>query len=70
MPEFGNIHSLGLYHGPDYKTETEEAKLQKVHKIKSVVTYVAKTLEPVRLSKTDSDQRFPDGLSNEVSYFR
>lgn len=68
MPEHGNINCLGLYLGPEFKTETGETKLQKCNEIKSALTYAARTLEPIRLSKTDSDQRFPDGLHDEVSY--
>lgn len=69
MPDHGNINSLGIYRGPEYKTEGEETKLQKLDKIKSVVTYVARTLEPIRLSRNNYDHRFPDGLKDEVSCF-
>lgn len=68
MPEHGNINSLGLYLGPEDRTESGEIKLQRCKKIKSVVNYAARTMETIRLSKTDVDQRFPDGLTDEVNY--
>lgn len=67
MPEHGNINSLGLYLGPEYKNENGEMKLRRCNKIKSAVMYAARTLEPIRLSKTDSEQRFSDEVGDEVS---
>lgn len=66
MPDHGNTNCLELYLGPEHKSDDEELKLKRCNKIKSVVKYAARTLEPIRLSKTDTDKRFPDGLDDEV----
>jgi cAMP and cAMP-inhibited cGMP 3',5'-cyclic phosphodiesterase 10 len=57
--------NLALLLGMDCKNENGEPKLQKIKSGVSVPSYVAKTLEPIRLSRGDIDPRFPDGIPNE-----
>ena len=62
-----NPENLALFLGIECKNENGEPKLQKIKSGVSVPYYVSKTLEPVRLSRGDSDPRFPDGIPNDVS---
>nr|XP_015833958.1 PREDICTED: probable 3',5'-cyclic phosphodiesterase pde-5 isoform X3 [Tribolium castaneum] len=61
----GDPESLALFLGIECKNENGEPKLQKIKSGVSVPLYVAKTLEPVRLSRGEADPRFPDGIPND-----
>lgn len=67
LAENGSAEALNLYIGHDLM-ENGEPRMQKVRSNShSVPTYVARTREAVRLSKSDSDPRFPDSFDNDVS---
>jgi cAMP and cAMP-inhibited cGMP 3',5'-cyclic phosphodiesterase 10 len=67
LSENGNPDGLGLYLGQDCLDENGEPKIQKVRSGLTVPIYVARTREPVRLSKGDVDARFPEGILQKVS---
>jgi hypothetical protein len=46
--------------------ETGEPVLEKIASGLSVPLYVARTREPLRLSRGDLDQRFPGGILSKV----
>lgn len=52
--------------GLEIKTETGEPKLFKIKSGVTMPTYVARTLEPVRLSRGEIDPRFPDSVWDGV----
>lgn len=60
-----NPEGLRLFLGLDTKSENGEAKSQRIQNGISLPTYVAKTMEAVRLSRGDTDARFPDGIFDE-----
>lgn len=67
LSENGNPDALNLYIGHDLM-DNGEPKMQKVRcDSHSIPTYVARTREPVRISKDDQDPRFPDSFSDAVS---
>jgi hypothetical protein len=66
----GESEGLGLYLGQDCLDENGEPQLQKVKSGLTVPNYVARTREPVRLSKGDVDARFPEGIMQKVGLFR
>lgn len=66
LPDQDNPESLGLFPGLEFKTDSGEPKLQRLRSGVSVPTYVARTHEPIRLSRGETDVRFPDGIYNEV----
>lgn len=51
------------------RVENGEPVVEKIGSGLTVPVYVARTREPLRLSKGDVDQRFPDGLLNKVRIF-
>lgn len=66
LTENGNPDALNLYIGHDLM-DNGEPKMQKIKcDIHSIPTYVARTREPIRLSKEDQDPRFPDSFVNGV----
>jgi hypothetical protein len=48
--------------------ENEQAVMKRMGSCPTVPVYVAKTREPLRLSRGDLDPRFPDRLPNKVKY--
>lgn len=66
LTDNGNPDALNLYIGHDLM-DNGEPKMQKIKcDIHSIPTYVARTREPIRLSKDDQDPRFPDSFVNAV----
>lgn len=59
---------LNLYLGEDENGEHHAHNVQKIRPGGSVPYYVAKTREPVKLSRGTVDSRFPDGIPNEVEF--
>ena len=49
-----------------FRMENGEAVMEKIPSGLSVPVYVARTREPLRLSRGDLEQRFPGGLLNKV----
>lgn len=67
LAENGNADALNLYIGHDLM-DNGEPRMQKVRSNShSVPTYVARTREPVRLSRGDSDPRFTNVFAEMVS---
>ncbi|XP_069675140.1 probable 3',5'-cyclic phosphodiesterase pde-5 isoform X3 [Periplaneta americana] len=62
LAERGDPEMLGLYLGQDGRKENGEAIVEKMTSGLTVPVYVARTREPLRLSKGSVDPRFPDGL--------
>lgn len=70
LAENGNADALNLYIGHDLM-DNGEPRMQKVKSNShSVPTYVARTREPVRLSRGDSDPRFVNVFAEMVSHCR
>lgn len=67
LAETGEPDVLSLYLGQDCVGENGEPKVQKVKTGLTVPSYVARTREPIRLSRGDVDARFPDGIGYKVS---
>lgn len=66
LAENGSPDALNLYIGHDLM-DNGEPRMQKVKcSGNTVPTYVARTRESVRLSKGDTDPRFPEGLQETV----
>lgn len=61
----GSPDVLSLYLGHETLAEDGEPQLHKVKSGLTVPTYVARTREPVRLSRGDIDARFPEGITNK-----
>lgn len=66
LAESGDPDVLSLYLGQDSATEGMEPKVQKLKTGLTVPTYVARTREPVRLSRGDVDSRFPEGVGRQM----
>lgn len=67
LAETGDPEILTLYIGQNC-CENGEPKMQKIKPgAVSVATYVARSREPIRISKGDVDPRFPDSIFNKVS---
>ncbi|GJQ77896.1 hypothetical protein Trydic_g16148 [Trypoxylus dichotomus] len=66
LPDRSSLDKLSLYLDPESRNEPEETTIiQKLKSSVSVPAYVARTLEPVHLSRNEADPRFPDVISNE-----
>lgn len=66
LAENGNPDALNLYIGHDLM-DNGEPKMQKIKcDSHSIPTYVARTREPVRISKDDQDPRFLGSFEDEV----
>ncbi|XP_059614609.1 probable 3',5'-cyclic phosphodiesterase pde-5 [Phlebotomus argentipes] len=65
LADSGSPDVLSLYLGHETLAEDGEPRLHKVKSGLTVPTYVARTREPVRLSKGDVDARFPEGITNK-----
>lgn len=62
LADNGNPDALNLYIGHDLM-DNGEPKMQKIKcDSHSIPTYVARTREPVRISKDDQDPRFPESF--------
>ena len=57
--------SLSLCVGNNIVDEKGEFKMVKVKSDSVIATYVAKTRDPIRLSRGDNDKRFPEELLNK-----
>ncbi|GFG29788.1 hypothetical protein Cfor_03292 [Coptotermes formosanus] len=70
LAERGDPELLSFYLGHDGRVENGGAMLEKTGSSLTVPVYVARTREPLRISKVDLGQRFPDGLlsKNEADY--
>lgn len=55
--------------GPDSQMENDKPQLYKLKTGVSIPCYVARTFEPVRISKGVQDPRFPDQIWDEVRGF-
>lgn len=67
LAESGNPDSLTLYFGNDLN-DNGEPRVQKIScNGLSVPTYVARTREAVRLTRSEPDARFPDAFADLVS---
>ena len=49
-----------------FRMENGEAVMEKIASGLSVPVYVARTREPLRISRGELDQRFPGGLLDKV----
>lgn len=70
LADSGDSETLTLFIGQDCY-ENGEPKMQKVTRSGAgltVPTYVGRTRETIRLSRGDVDSRFPEGISNKVSW--
>lgn len=66
LAENGTADNLNLYIGNDLM-ENGEPQVQKVQTTSnSIPTYVARTREPVRISRGDNDLRFPNSFDENV----
>lgn len=65
LADTGEPDVLSLYLGQDFVSENGEPKVQKVKTGITVPTYVARTREPIRLSRGDIDARFPEGIGHK-----
>lgn len=65
LAETGDPEILTLYIGPNC-CENGEPKMQKIKSGVTVATHVARTREPIRISKGDVDPRFPEGIFKKV----
>lgn len=52
---------------PECTSENGEPAMQKTRTNTAVSKYVARTQEPIRLSRGKVDSKFPDGIMEEVS---
>lgn len=67
LAETGDPDILTLYIGQNC-CENGEPKMQKMKSgAISIATYVARSREPIRLSKGDVDPRFPENIFSKVS---
>lgn len=66
LSETSDPEVLTLYNWSEANTDVLPVK-EKLKNPLTIPTYVARTREPVRLSKGDVDSRFPDGFLNSVS---
>ncbi|KAK9708263.1 hypothetical protein QE152_g27319 [Popillia japonica] len=66
LPDRSSSDKLSLYQGPESKIDAaEKTIIQKLKSGVSVPAYVARTLEPVHLSRNEADPRFPDAIPDE-----
>ncbi|XP_021942634.1 probable 3',5'-cyclic phosphodiesterase pde-5 isoform X3 [Zootermopsis nevadensis] len=65
LAENGDPEMLGLYLGQDGRLENGQTVMERMGSDLTVPVYVAKTREPLRLSRGELDPRFPDRLPNK-----
>uniref|UniRef100_A0A1B0CY76 Phosphodiesterase n=1 Tax=Lutzomyia longipalpis TaxID=7200 RepID=A0A1B0CY76_LUTLO len=65
LTDTANPEQLSLYLDHDTLTEDGEPRLHKIKSGLTVPQYVARTREPVRLTRGDVDARFPEGITNK-----
>lgn len=67
LSDNGKAEELNLFIGHDLK-EAGEPRMEKVDCDKNTIaTYVARTREPIRTTRTDNDPRFVDSFEEAVS---
>lgn len=68
LAENGSPDALNLYIGVDLM-DNGEPKMEKINcDTNSIPTYVARTREPIRISKNEPDSRFSNSFDDTVSW--
>jgi hypothetical protein len=64
---FQYIYHFSILNHASFRVENGQTAMEKMRSGLTVPVYVARTREPLRLSRGDLDPRFPDRLPNKVN---